>query len=132
MDSAVELHDSECLAVEMDLTGNGAIILDAYVHRSDGEPCKAPGEGGMQRVRFHVESMKVVGEVSALPATIYDGLLNVGGSSLNLIPLPFESVGTCDLRLSLLDGGDFHITGKAMRITPEGDFRFVEQTNFTE
>ncbi|HEU5351231.1 MAG TPA: hypothetical protein VFU55_06510 [Terracidiphilus sp.] len=131
MNSAIELHDSECLVVESDSVGNGTIVLDAYVHRSDGEPCKTPGEGGVQRVRFFVEFMRVVGEVGTLPGTIYGGSLEIDGSNLDLIPLPFSSVGSCNLRLSILDGSDFYITGKNMQVISEGDFRFVEHNDFS-
>lgn len=131
MNSAIELHDSECLAIELNSPGAGALVLDAYVHRSYGEPCKTPGEGGIQRVRFSVEAMSVSGRIGTLPATIYSGFLIVGGSNVDLIPLPFESTQSFKLRLSFLDGDDFCITGKAVRVTPEGEFRFVEQVDFS-
>ena len=131
MNSAIELHDSECLAIEQNSIGAGALVLDAYVHRSNGEPSETPGEGGIQRVRFSVEAMSVSGRIGTLPATIYNGSLNIGGASLDLIPLPFESAQSCNLRLSLLDGEDFCITGKAVRVTPEGEFRFVEHVEFS-
>ena len=57
MKSAIELHDSECPAIDLDSTGNGAVILVASVHRTDGEPGLSPGEGGMQRVIIAIESL---------------------------------------------------------------------------
>lgn len=131
MNTAIELHDSTCLAIEFDSAGNGALVVDAYVYRSDGKPCETPGEGGVQRVQFYIDSISMSGRICTLPATIYEGSMSIGDSSLDLIPLPFESDKSCNLRLALLDNGDFCIAGKAVRVTPIGDFRFVEHVDFS-
>jgi len=58
-------------------SGHGFVLFDAYVHRTDGEPGIAPGEGGVQRVRVNVEHMTIEGEVGDLPAYVYDGSLEL-------------------------------------------------------
>ena len=62
MQTAIEMHDSECLAVEQSTSGQGFVLLDAYVHRTDGEPGRSAGEGGIQRIRVVIENMSVEGE----------------------------------------------------------------------
>jgi hypothetical protein len=63
MSAVIEMHDSECIAVELDENGGGFVLLDAYVHRGDGEPLIAPHEGGVQRIRFKIEAMTIEGEI---------------------------------------------------------------------
>src|ERR1700678_3228416 len=89
MNVAIEMHDSKCLAVEVDRSGNGFVLLDAYVHRTEGEPGVAPGEGGVQRIRITVDFMRVNGEVGSLPADIFEGSLTIGTSiQNNMVPFP--------------------------------------------
>jgi hypothetical protein len=38
MNAVIEMHDSECLAIELDENEGGYVLLDAYVHRGDGDP----------------------------------------------------------------------------------------------
>jgi len=83
------MHDSRCLAVEIDRSGSGFVVLKAYVHRSEGEPGVATGEGGVQRIRLDVDSMRVNGEVGSLPADIFEGSLTIGTSIQdNMVPFP--------------------------------------------
>ena len=45
MNAVIEMHDSECIAIEFDKNGGGFILLDAYVHRGDGDPLMSPHRG---------------------------------------------------------------------------------------
>lgn len=134
MNAAVELHDSECLAIEVDELGQGFVLLDAYVHRTEGEPGVAPGEGGEQRVRIKVGVMTIEGDVGDLPAYIYKGSLTVGNLVQdNMVPFPAADSGTVRLILMLLDDARVvTISGTEILIEPEGDFRFIEPVDFTE
>ena len=134
MNSALEFHDSECLAIEFDSVGNVVVTLDAYVHRTEGEPGQSPGDGGMQRVRISIASTARLGEIGTLPASIYDGsLLTTSNSCPALVPLPFQSAESCELKLELFDNDarTIQITGNNFSVTPEGEFRFVEHFNFS-
>ena len=42
MNVVIEMHDSECLAVERDETGDGFVLLKAIAYRTDGEFDEAP------------------------------------------------------------------------------------------
>ena len=128
MNVAIEMHDSEFLAVEPGDAGQGSVLLDAYVHRTDGEPGVSSGEGGIQRIRIKVNAMTVDGEVGELPAYIYEGSLTVG-TSLQDNWIPFPASYSESIRLSLMLSDDARvviISGTGISIEPEGEFRFVE------
>jgi hypothetical protein len=76
--AVIEMHDSECIAIELDEKGCGSVLLDAYVHRNEGEPLMSPHEGGYQRVRIQAEEMTTEGAVGDLPALICQGSLEIG------------------------------------------------------
>jgi hypothetical protein len=133
MNVAIEMHDSECLAVETDETGQGFVLLDAYVHRTEGEPGVFSGEGGVQRIRIKVNAMTVDGEIGNLPAYIYEGSLTIGTSIQdNMVPFPASYSEAIRLRLMLSeDARVVIISGTGISIEPEGAFRFVESVDFS-
>jgi hypothetical protein len=63
MNAVIEMHDSECLAIELDENEGGFVLLDAYVHRGDGDPLLSRHEGGAQCIRINVAGMTVEGTV---------------------------------------------------------------------
>jgi hypothetical protein len=133
MNVAIEMHDSECLAVEVNELGQGSVLLDAYIHRTDSEPGVAPGEGGVQRIRMKVEAMTVEGEVGGLPACVYEGSLTIG-TSIQDNMIPFPATYSEAIRLSMMLSDDARVivvSGKGISIEIEGEFRFVESVDFT-
>ncbi len=47
MNTAIEMHDSECLAVEVDGQGSGFVVLATLMCiGTEGEHSVSPGEGG--------------------------------------------------------------------------------------
>ena len=118
MKTAIELHDSECLEIRFDSDGNGVIVLDAYVHRTDGTPGISPGEGGVQRVHMSMAMMTMTGEVGTLPATIYEGSLVLDGFDHdNIVPLPLQAAGNATLRLMLADDARrIHVSGRDISV----------------
>ena len=133
MNQAIELHDSECLAVEVDEEGRGSVLLDAYVHRTAGEPGISHGEGGVQRIRMKIDAMTIKGEVGMLPAYVYEGSLTVGSSVQdNMVPFPASYPETVRLNMMLSDDARIIlISGKKISIEAEGEFSFVETVDFT-
>ena len=79
MNSAIEWHDSELIAINTVSAHDSVIVVDAYVHRSVETPGVSRGEGGIQRVRINMRSVRIEGDAGELPATIYDGTLGLGG-----------------------------------------------------
>jgi len=134
MNVAIEMHDSECLAVERDGLGQGFVLLDAYVHRSEGVPGVAPGEGGVQRIRIRMEAMKVEGDVGNLPAYIYEGSLTIGTSIQDNMVSFFPAAYSEAVRLRLMLSDDARVivvSGTGAAIEPEGAFQFVESVDFS-
>jgi len=133
MNEAIEMHDSECLAVAVDEEGRGSVLLDAYVHRTAGEPGVSPGEGGVQRIRMKMDAMTVEGDVGVLPAYVYEGSLTVGNSVQdNMVPFPAAYPETVRLSMMLSDDARvILVSGKEISIEVEGEFRFIETVDFT-
>ena len=131
MNSAIELHDSECLAVEAGREGTGSVLLDAYVHRSEGRPGCEAGEGGIQRVRMIFENMKVDGLIGDLPAYIYEGSLTTGDAVLdNMIERPGSFPGEASFKVMLSeDARILTVSGTKMTLVVETEFRYVERFN---
>ena len=89
MNAVIEMHDSECIAIELDEKGGGLVLLDAYVHRSEGEPLTSPHEGGYQRIRIKGEGVTIEGAMGDLPTWIYEGALIVGADMQgNIVRFP--------------------------------------------
>jgi hypothetical protein len=134
LNQVIELHDTECLAVEVDDQGCGSVLLDAYVHRTDGEPGISPGEGGVQRIRMKFDAMSTKGEVGPLPAYVYKGSLTVESAVHdNMVPFPASSSETAALTMMLSDDARIVVvSGLTISIEAESDFRFVETVDFTD
>jgi hypothetical protein len=133
LNQAIELHDTECLAVEIDDQGCGSVLLDAYVHRTVGEPGISPGEGGVQRIRIKMGAMTIKGEVGPLPPYVYEGSLTVGSTVQdNMVPFPASSPETAALTMMLSDDARIVVvSGVTISIEAESGFRFVEPVDFT-
>jgi hypothetical protein len=133
MNAAIEMHDSECLAIERDGKVHGSVVLDAYVHRTEGEPGVTPGEGGVQRIRIRVAKMVIEGEVGDLPACIYEGSLNFERTVQDNM-LPFPATYSEPVRISMMLSPDARvvvIAGSEISIEAEGEFKFVETVDFS-
>jgi hypothetical protein len=79
-----------------------------------------------------IAAMTVEGNVGELPAYVYDGSLTVGASVQdNMIPFPASYRETVHLRMMLSsDARVILVSGSEMSIEVEGEFRFVEPTDY--
>jgi len=133
MNAAIEMHDSECLAVEIGESGDGSVLFNACVHRTDGQPGVSPGEGGVQRIRMKIEGMTIQGDMGGLPAYIYEGSLAIGASVQGMIPIPAVYSDTVRLSMTLSDDARVvTVLGSRISIESEGEFRYVEQFKPTD
>ena len=122
---AIEFHDSELVFVRRE-GRDLRVRVAAYVHVSDGEPGRDSGTGWIQDVDFFLRDAHV--EVPAPGGTLElaDGRLRIGDQLLeNLVPLPFEDVGTVKLELGGI-GGKFCATATSLSLLEAGEARFVE------
>jgi hypothetical protein len=133
MSAVIEMHDSECLAIELNENGDGVVLLDAYVHRGDGDPLVSPHEGGMQRIRMSIAGMARQGEAGELPADIYEGSLIVGTDVQdNIVRFPAVYNEPICLSMTLSPGARVVVvSGNRLSVEPEGEFRFVETVDFS-
>lgn len=133
MNTAIEMHDSHLNEIKIETNGSGFVLLEAYVHRTEGTPGISAGEGGMQHVRLNFSSMEVEGKVGELPTYLYEGSLLAGDNLQdNMIPYParFEA----EIRLTMMLAEDARIVvvwGRGLTIQPEGEFEFVENVDFS-
>jgi len=129
MNTAIEMHDSQLLAVEPGNSGAGSILLRAYVHRTPGEPGVDAGEGGVQLIRIRIADMTIAGEVGELPSYLYDGSLAVDTAIQDNI-VPFPATHSEPIRLSMTFAEDARVltlSGSSAAIAPEGEFQYVER-----
>jgi hypothetical protein len=124
----MEWHDSELVAIDAALATQSEIFLDAYVYRK----VDTAVEGGNQRVRIEVSSMRFEPPVPEFPSLIDDGVLVFGGVEHNhLVPLPIRFEGEVRLTLKMRDQiPELLFSGSGMTVESDGDFRFVEIVPF--
>lgn len=132
MNPLMEWHDSELVAIDAALATGGEILLDAYVYRRGEEDGETAIEGGNQRVRINVPSMRYEHPVPKMPSSIDDAVLVLGGAEHNgLVPLPIRFEGEVRLTLKMRDHiQELLFSGSGMTIEADGEFRFVEMVPF--
>ncbi len=125
MNAAVELHDSEVVAVE---SAVGAVVvrLAAYVHRSEGQPGFDAGTGWSQPVTLVFAGGVVDERPAVLPCTLDDGFVSGGVVLDGLLPVP-ESVGS-PVRFEArgLYGERLVVRGTGLEVVAAADGVFVE------
>ena len=128
MKSALELQDSRI--DEIVLTDGAAVIHfpHAYIHKSSGRPGRDPGTGWSQEAQLILASASYVGALPALPGTIAEGHLEVGGIRHELVPLPFSRRVKATLVLVFTDGTQFEISGERPFVELIGAATFLENT----
>ena len=108
---ALELHDSRVSCIEL-LDGLAMIHFShAYVHKSKGTPGRDPGTGWSQEAKLVLWGATASAPLPALPNTISEGFLEVGGIRHELIPLPFKRKIGAKLCLTFIDGVQTVIAG---------------------
>lgn len=125
MREAIELHDSKVTAIAT--AGSSArVAIQAYLHRSEGEPGTSPGTGWIQQAELRLEGVEVRNPAPT-ELDVLDGFVEVAGRRYaNLVPLPFDVTGPVRV---LLDGpqGVFEASATAARFALVGDARCVEE-----
>jgi len=111
MRNGLELHDSRVSHIEW-VSGDAVIHFShAYIHKSKGSPGKDPGTGWSQEAQLVMQGASSEVSLPALPNTISEGYLEVGGIKHELIPLPFKRRVRAKLNLIFVDGSHMEIVG---------------------
>ena len=130
--AAVEIHDSELDCIESHSDALVA-VLSAYVHRSSGRPGIDAGTGWSQTVHLRFRRGRASGNVDMIPMELLDGHLEVSGERFeNVIPMPFNHVGSAKLELHGWNGMRIVIEGDSLETTFIGQARYVEQFSPSE
>ena len=126
MSQVLELHDSR--VSHIDWLGDTALthFSLAYLHRSSGNPGRAPSTLWSQEAELAMEEATAAGAMSALPNTIAEGYLEVRGIRHELIPLPFRRKVGARLYLQFADGAEIEISGTRPAIELLGTPTFLE------
>jgi hypothetical protein len=125
--SWIEFHDSRLVAVNV-LDACVELVLDAYVHAWDVVKDTRRGTGWTQPVRITLTGGDVPSDTLVTPAEISNGRMGVGALVHdNLVPLPFGSSETTDIRLEFADAHFVELHGTSVSVEAAGAARYVEQ-----
>ena len=126
MKSGLELHDSRIDQAEIFGTDARVHFSHAYIYKSKGTPGRDPGTGWSQAALLTITNAALTAPWPALPNTIADGVLEVGGIRHTLLPLPFKRRGDVTLSLAFTDGTRLEIKGRGASIELLGDAIYLE------
>jgi hypothetical protein len=128
MNSAIELHDS--LIGQIQQIGRDVLVefSPAYVHKSQGRLGIDAGSGWSQDARLTLTGALVSGKAPALPESLWEGSLHVGGLEHdNLLPVPLKASGAVEVRLVFISGHEVVVSGDAIELELIGEARYVEE-----
>jgi hypothetical protein len=126
VNAAVELHDSQVVAVEL-AAGAVTVRLAAYVHRSEGRPGFDPGSGWSQPVALVFAGGVVEEQPSELPCTLDDGRVSVLAEFAGLVPVPASVPGAVRFEAVGLYGERLVVRGSGLEVIAVGEGEFVER-----
>ena len=127
MNSVIELHDSEVVAIAHE--GENVIIRFAsvYIHKSDGRPGLDHGTVWAQPANLLIGGGSIEGRYPDFPCRISDGILECAGAvSDNILPLPFECQGNIKLELIFTTDAVVRIVGDNAVLNLHGQAEYVE------
>jgi hypothetical protein len=126
MSDGLELYDSRVSHIAWE---DGAALIHfslAYIHKSKGKPGRDPGTVWSQEADLILYEASASRPLPALPNSIAEGFLEVGGIRHELIPLPFKRKVGARLYLQFADGSEAEISGKRPLIELLGEPLFLE------
>jgi hypothetical protein len=123
--ASIELHDSDLDGIDQGPTSL-SLRLRAYVHRSDGKPGVNAGTAWCQAATVTLSNARLDTQSIELPATIYDGHVQIGGDDYYLIPCPFAREADTSFSLIFCNGDRLRITATGFTVAFSGKPEFVE------
>ena len=122
----MELHDSRVSRIEWVDDVAKICFSHAGIYKSKGIPGRDPSTAWSQEAELIMWQAAASGPLPALPDTISEGFLEVGGIRHELIPLPFRRKVGARLYLQFADGGEIEIIGKRPQVELLGTPIFLE------
>src|SRR5436190_21801707 len=126
MNAAVELHDSEVVAISR-VAGAVVVRLSAYVHRSSGRPGIDPGSGWSQAVEFTFACGLVDTLPAELPCTLDDGDVSGSVEFVGMVPLPLSVRSLVLFKARGVHGEPVGIRGYGLEVSPVTEAVYVEE-----
>ena len=128
MQISIELHDSDLSAYALHDSVLVIELRPAYIHKWEMTNDKWIGTGCLQDAKITIDTPIVPTKMPAVPAGISDGIITIGSTVFdNLVPVPFNMAGPSFLKLQLVNGDTFEVSGGALRIELQGESKFVEK-----
>lgn len=128
LQTSIEFHDSDLSACEMQDKMIVVELHPAYVHKWELTNGKWIGIGCVQDARITIENANVPKRMPTLPVQISDGMIEIGTAIFdNLVAVPFKMSGPSHLKLQLVTGETFEISGTTISIAISGECKFVEK-----
>jgi len=125
--TALELHDSLLIAIT-EVGTQAIVLLNAYLHKSEGRPAWDAGSGYIQAVALTFGEAIIEGEPSEFPLDIYVGKISIDGEILsNTFPIPFCHTGEIVLTLQVGEPSPVIVRGKQVILTLIGEAVYVEE-----
>ena len=125
--AAIEIHDSTLERIERGGVDVIAIV-DAYVHRSAGQPGVDRGTGWKQPVRLRFLAGTANGSVNDVPMELLGGRLVLSeGTFSNMIPMPLNHVGPSRIELESWNDVGIVIDGNGVEGAFVGPPVYVEE-----
>lgn len=126
MSDSLELYDSRVSRIEWVNDVAKIYFSHACFHKSKGRPGRDAGTVWSQEAELVLWQAVASGPLPALPNTITEGFLEVGGIRHELVPLPFKRKVGARLYLLFADGSEIEIIGNRPLIELLGAPIFLE------
>ena len=131
----VQLHDSTIVSVAVDPDEEARLRFSpAMIVKSQGIPRVDASTLWSQSGDLVIGEAEIEGELPAFPARVQDGSIEAGGLKyMDMIPVPIDTVGYAQLRLSFAEGGShLVITGTSARLEMEDIPKYLEHIADTQ
>src|SRR5262249_10238538 len=125
VNAAVELHDSQVIAVEA-AAGSVVVRLSAYVHRSDGRPGFDAGSCWSEPVVLVFAGGTLEELPPELPCTLDDGRISGDAEFAGLVPLPASIRSPVQFEALGLYGEQLLVRGAGFECFSTAEGKFIE------
>ncbi len=128
LQTSIELHDSDLSAINFHDNLLVVELRPAYIHKWELINGKWIGTGCVQNARITIAKAPAPTKHLAVPVQISDGMINIGEIIFdNLVPVPFHKNDPIVMKLQVVSGDAFNVSGESITIELCGESKFVEK-----
>ena len=124
--TALEFHDSEVSSVVAVNSDMHVVFSAAHVHRSSITLGSSASDGYVQAVELQLLQAVWMGSLDECVGNLSECELKVDETSVQLVPLPFQAMGTVTLNLQFSNGAVLSATGTSVTLSQRDPPKFVE------